>query len=120
MRAWVALSLVAIGCNRPASPTASAGRELYMQHGCASCHGPNGHGDGPIGRTINTPPRDFRNAAAFKNGTGADAIARTIAAGIAEGQQMPPFAHLTEQERLSLAHYVISVRNQSPPTKDTL
>ena len=29
---------------------------------CASCHGEKGHGDGPAGRFLNPPPRDFSDA----------------------------------------------------------
>ena len=34
---------------------AENGRVLYGQF-CASCHGSNGRGDGPVGRVLNPPP----------------------------------------------------------------
>jgi high-affinity iron transporter len=104
-----------VACAKSATPTIDAGRTLYLQNGCASCHGPEGHGDGPIGRTLTPTPRDFRDLSAFKQGTTTDAIARTIAVGVAGGGQMPPFAHLTEAERQSVALYVLSVSRSSPP-----
>ena len=97
---------------RSAVPSAEQGRALYLSNGCATCHGPNGQGDGPIGRTLDPRPRDFRDVAAFKNGTGIASIAQTIATGVAAGGAMPLFAHLTNAERRSLALYVTSLRNQ--------
>jgi cytochrome c553 len=108
-----------------ATASIEAGRDLYAQNGCASCHGREGHGDGPVGKTLETHPRDFRDAAAFKQGTDIESIAHTIATGVISGpgdprapnharhhaQMMPRFDHLSERERRSLALYVISLRN---------
>lgn len=38
--------------------TLASGADLYAQL-CASCHGPTGHGDGPVGATLETPPSDL-------------------------------------------------------------
>jgi copper(I)-binding protein len=102
----------AIALAREDMPTAEEGRRLYRSNGCASCHGPDGNGDGPVGRTLTPPPRDFRDAAAFRNGSDTSAIAQTIATGIPNGGAMPLYAHLTNVERRSLAMYLISLRNQ--------
>lgn len=104
------VSLVAAACASGGS--AGRGRELYAENGCASCHGPVGRGDGPVGKTLTPPPRDFKNDASYRRGTDERSIAATLEVGIAEnGAKMPAFAHLTEHERLSLAAYVISLRN---------
>ena len=89
----------------------AAGRELYFANGCASCHGALGHGDGPVAATLHPRPRDFRDAAAFKLGVDASAIAQAIGGGIPGGGAMPPFPHLSRRERESLARYVISLRS---------
>ena len=128
--------LVALGampaCSRAPEPSAGQGRVLYGQHGCASCHGADGHGDGPVGRTLDPPPRDFADASAFKNGINGTSIARTIATGMTAGgpesetpdaaplhhrHAMPRFDHLSESERRSLALHVISLRH--PTEKGT-
>ena len=115
---------VLVACDRVASPSADAGRELYKQNGCASCHGADGHGDGPVGKTLEIRPRDFRDAAAFKQGADLESVTATIATGVIGGlgtprspnpahhhdQVMPRFDHLSEGERRSLALYVISLR----------
>lgn len=95
-------------------PSRDDGREVYMSNGCATCHGMNGHGDGPVGRTLSPPPRDFRDASAYRNGADAASIAQTIATGLPNGGSMPRFAHLSNSERQSLALYLISIRTSSP------
>ena len=99
-----------------AAATASAdeGRLLYRANGCASCHGRDGHGDGPVGATLQPPPRDFRRADLFRNGNDESSIAQTLATGIPNGGQMPLFAHLSTSERRSLALYLISLRSPTP------
>lgn len=99
------------------TPSIEEGRALYASDGCAACHGVDGHGDGPQARTLAPPPRDFRNAAAFRNGITEDAIAQTLATGIPNGGAMPLFAHLNVRERRSLAQFVISLRTSPSPTR---
>lgn len=112
----VVTAVVLAACSAPERPSVALGRDLYTGNGCASCHGPTGHGDGFIAKTMDMPPRDFRDFSSFKNGTDAPAIAETIRRGIGDATQMPAFGHLTEQERLSLALYVIAVHDSTTST----
>jgi mono/diheme cytochrome c family protein len=106
------LATAAGGC--AGAPSVAEGQQLYRGNGCATCHGPLGRGDGPVGRTLTPPPRDFRDAHPFKNGTSIEAIAQTLEDGLTrDGSQMPRFDHLSARERQSLALFVISIRNQS-------
>jgi high-affinity iron transporter len=89
------------------------GKELYGENGCGTCHGASGHGDGPVAKTLDPPPRDFRDQAAFKNGIDVAEIAETIGTGVPQGGRMPRFSHLTERERRSLALYVVTLREPS-------
>lgn len=90
------------------------GSALYAANGCGTCHGLTGRGDGPIARTLTPPPRDFRDAAAFKNGTDPASVAATIATGLTrDGGQMQSYFHLSDRERYLLARFVISLR-ESP------
>lgn len=125
MAAW----LVGLGpltaCGTRPGASAEEGRDLYRQNGCASCHGPEGQGDGPVSAALGSRPRDFRDVAAFKQGTDVTSIAETIATGVIgdrhgvgqpdhaghHAQSMPRFDHLSESERRSLALYVISLRS---------
>lgn len=115
------LVVFAAGCNRP---SANKGRTLYEENGCASCHGPEGHGDGPLAPNLPAKPIDLHDASLFQRGSSEGAIAETLKEGIAVVHTsptlhhthhqllMPSFAHLTEAERKSIALYVISLRNQ--------
>ncbi|MEQ1871246.1 MAG: c-type cytochrome [Vicinamibacterales bacterium] len=127
LTAWLLATVAVVGCSREPPPSIGAGRDLYRQNGCASCHGAEGHGDGPVGATLETRPRDFRDAAAFKQGADIESVTATIATGVLGGlgdsrspdpvhhhsQVMPRFDHLSERERHSLALYVISLRTAS-------
>jgi mono/diheme cytochrome c family protein len=114
------LAMLATGCARP---SVSQGRTLYRANGCASCHGPDGHGDGPLAPHLPATPIDFRNVSLFKRGATQDDIAETLREGVSQVHTipvlhqthhellMPKFDHLTKTERRSIALYVISLRN---------
>lgn len=92
-------------------------------NGCASCHGPTGHGDGPAAASLPSRPIDFRDASQFKKGADEMAIAQTLAEGVSIDHTMPAlrtthhmlvmpkFDHLTETERRSIALFVIEMRS---------
>lgn len=96
------------------------GRQLYAANGCGTCHGLQGAGDGPIAKTLTPPPRNFRDANAFKNGADPSAIANTIATGLTrDGGQMQSYFHLSDRERYLLARFVISLRESPAPSGST-
>lgn len=99
--------------DRSPEPSVAHGRVLYRTHGCASCHGPEGQGDGRLASTLDPPPRDFRDASSFRTGTDVEGISKTIAAGIPAGGAMPPYPHLSEVERRSLALHILSLLDPS-------
>jgi mono/diheme cytochrome c family protein len=60
------LSLLALAaCGRDAAVDAS-GRDTFLRY-CASCHGPEGRGDGPLAGSLTRPPTDLTQLAK-KNG----------------------------------------------------
>lgn len=89
------------------------GATLYRGNGCAQCHGLVGDGRGPLAATLAPPPRNFRNADAYRNGRDVESIAQTLATGIPAGGAMPLYAHLTRPERLALARYVLALSTRS-------
>ena len=111
----VVVAAISPACGDAPRASAELGRTVYRQNGCASCHGREGHGDGPVSKTLDPKPRDFRDASAFKRGTDSFSIAKTIATGVANGesQGMPSFGHLSAEERRSLALYIIALRERS-------
>jgi mono/diheme cytochrome c family protein/peroxiredoxin len=70
----------------PAADLAGRGRLVYQVY-CASCHGPEGHGDGSSAATLKPPSRDFA-VRPWKFGTTPEAVRRVIADGI-RGTAMP-------------------------------
>ncbi|MCP4873505.1 MAG: cytochrome c [Proteobacteria bacterium] len=69
--------LAAVGCNSRAEPT-PAGQLLYERH-CASCHGADGRGDGPVAVGLTTRPSDLTSIALRNGGKFDDsAVLRTI------------------------------------------
>lgn len=47
------------GLTNPLGAEAAAEGAEVFQTNCATCHGPQGHGDGPAGQTLDPRPRDL-------------------------------------------------------------
>lgn len=121
----VGLTAAWLGCGRaPARDLAgpalapadvAAGKDLYVANGCAVCHGPSGSGDGAVAATMPIKPRDFHDPKAYKNGSGIDTIAQSIATGVGDGPAgMPAYSHLSEQDRRRIATFLVSLQRTSP------
>ncbi|MBS1960286.1 MAG: c-type cytochrome [Bdellovibrionales bacterium] len=78
------------------------GKELYASN-CVVCHGPEGKGDGPGGAALNPHPRNFTQAADWKNGRKPSQIFETLTKGL---NAMPSFSTASTDDRWSLVHYV--------------
>jgi mono/diheme cytochrome c family protein len=94
---------------------ASAG-ELYTAE-CASCHGPEGRGDGEKAAGLNVPDWSRQDRLALLS---AQEIAGLIASG---NGGMPAFGSLDEESRLALVFYLrsltyLNVGSQSPAAPD--
>ena len=53
----VSLFSLGIACARELGPTPE-GHEVYLRY-CASCHGVDGKGNGPVASSLRTPPSDL-------------------------------------------------------------
>jgi mono/diheme cytochrome c family protein len=82
----------------------SRGKVLYAQT-CATCHGPQGKGDGPGGVGLTPKPRNFAEPVAWKNGTRLEDIYKTLDEGI-KGSSMVSYNYLSKKDRMALAHVV--------------
>lgn len=89
-------------------------RALFLEH-CATCHGPEGAGDGVT--ELDRPARSFRDGG-FSYGNTPEAIFRTLTGGI-PGTPMPSFAALDEGARRALAAYVIELGPGLPPPPES-
>ena len=80
-------------------------QDTYAQR-CTPCHGANGKGDGPSGKFLNPPPKDFATAL---NGKGDDWIAKVITQGGPAGglsAAMPPNPGLSDDQLKDLVQYI--------------
>ena len=91
----------------PNAPLMVRGKAVYAQT-CATCHGPEGKGDGPGGTGLAPKPRNFTEKTAWKNGTRLEDIYKTLEEGI-KGSSMVSYNHLTKKDRMALAHVVQSL-----------
>jgi cytochrome c oxidase cbb3-type subunit 2 len=94
----------------PSSPKLLAQGRTVFERNCAPCHGLKGDGQGPAAYLLYPKPRDFL-AARYRlvstwDSAPMDAdIFQTISRGM-PGSAMPSWAHLTEEARWALVHYV--------------
>ena len=85
------------------------GKELYDRQ-CASCHGDSGMGDGLGAYLLRPHPRDFsfgkfRLVSTVNHIPSDDDLFNTITNGMS-GTAMPPWEHLSIDDRTALVHYV--------------
>lgn len=83
------------------------GKVVY-EKSCVLCHGPQGRGDGPVGKTINPPAADFTGAASKKK-TDAELLA-TIETGRPSTAMVGWKGQLSEAEIQDVLAYVKSLR----------
>lgn len=85
------------------TPEAGRGAVIYRRS-CASCHGPNGRGDGPLAQGLDPAPIDFedRGRAIQQSLYG---LYNTITLGV-DGTSMPSFGELPAADRWAVAFYV--------------
>jgi mono/diheme cytochrome c family protein len=115
----------AAAADRPSEPPTAAspvdllaapnelGRELYARH-CAACHGPDGSGQGVAAAFLFPKPRDFR-AGRFRlvstsNNVPSRADLHDVLLRGMPGSSMPPWPHLSQQERDALVTEVMRLR----------
>jgi mono/diheme cytochrome c family protein len=91
----------------PNAALMSRGKALFAQT-CATCHGPEGKGDGPGGAGLNPKPRNFTAATGWKNGTRVEDIYKTLDEGV-KGSSMVSYNYLTKKDRMALVHVVQSL-----------
>lgn len=84
-------------------PDLAKGAKLYSEN-CASCHGANGNGQGPLARGMKPPPIAFIDRERARQRS-LFALYQVIGQGL-DGTAMPSFAQLSDEDRWALAFYV--------------
>jgi cytochrome c oxidase cbb3-type subunit 2 len=83
---------------------------------CASCHGPNGQGDGVVVDELSVRPPDFsRDAWRRANDGSGDVVARIIKFGM-PGTPMAGHEYLSDGDVVALARHVIALHSANPNT----
>ncbi len=88
--------------------------QLFKMY-CANCHGEKGDGAGPLGKTLNPPPRDFTKSE-FKFGGTDEDLFQVISNGAASkggSPMMAPWgAAIPEPDRRALIKYIRSLKKK--------
>ncbi len=80
------------------------GKTLFETQ-CSSCHGAEGKGDGPAGKTLNPPPRNFHQLTGWTNGPEFPKMYKTLQEGIT-ARGMASYSNLSPEERIDLILYI--------------
>jgi len=106
--------------------SAAAGRKVYEETGCISCHGDQGRGDGSSARTLADDsgfplkPADFTQRWTFRGGPTREDIFRTMTTGL-NGTPMPAFGDaLKDDARWAITDYIYSLGDGDEPGYATL
>jgi len=75
----------------------SHGRQLYEQD-CATCHGPQGFGDGPAGKSLEPPPANLVNLGRMPMVSDGYLYWTLAEGGVPVGSAMPPFKEVLKPD----------------------
>ena len=97
------------------APSLQHGQALYAAQ-CASCHGAQGRGDGPLAAQLNPPPVAFsdRDRARARS---LFSLYQTISNGVS-GTSMPAFANLSDDDRWALSFFASTLAFSEQERKD--
>ena len=94
----------------PAAPLDTAAGHALFGSSCASCHGMSGRGDGPMAKSLSTPPPAIGVRAKTPELTPSLAF-NVVSVGV-RGTAMPPFGSLPAQQRWNIINYLYSLRGE--------
>jgi cytochrome c oxidase cbb3-type subunit 3 len=90
------------------------GRSIYLAR-CATCHGPEGRGDGPIAGSLLGPPVGNLSDGKWKHGDKPADVMAVISKGV-QGTRMAGWGELLEPRRLrAVTAYVFYLAKQPVP-----
>ena len=86
---------------------AEKGKPIF-QSKCVSCHGPEGKGDGPVGKALKPPAGDFSSAASKKKSP--EELQAIIEHGVPKTSMVAWKKQLSEAEIQDVLAYVLTLR----------
>ena len=95
------------GLTNPLGAEAAADGESVFQSNCATCHGPQGHGDGPAGQALDPRPR---NLAALQATVGDDFLYWRIHDGVSGTSMVAWKGILTEEQIWQAVAYIRTLK----------
>jgi high-affinity iron transporter len=102
------------GAAKTQAADAAKGAQVFKMY-CETCHGPTGLGDGPVGKTLQPPPRNFQEAK-FKYGDTDQAHFEVITNGAQSkggSPMMAPWgAVIPEADRWALVKFIDSLKKK--------
>src|SRR5215510_7134958 len=96
----------------PQRPPDLATVVVLYQAQCASCHGLQGQGDGPVGANLDPTPSNFHDRQRMDQRSIYD-FYRTMTLGV-QGTAMASFRTLSEDKRWALAFYIHTLASSTP------
>jgi high-affinity iron transporter len=92
-------------------PSRSAGQRLYADNGCATCHAADGSAVTEAAAKLEPKPANFLDAERMATVSPYRAF-HAVSAGV-PGTAMQSYRHLRDEDRWSLAFYVLSLRHET-------
>jgi mono/diheme cytochrome c family protein len=86
---------------------AAKGKPIF-QSKCVSCHGPEGRGDGPVGKALKPPAGDFSSAESKKKSP--EELQKIIENGVPKTSMVAWGKQLNETEVQDVLAYVLTLR----------
>jgi mono/diheme cytochrome c family protein len=104
---------------QPGKDAVGQGRKLFMTY-CASCHGINGAGDGPVAASLKKHPPDLRRLQANNTKFSSDRIRKSIIGDpslpVHGDKEMPVWGWiLTGSDITNLVRYIESIQKPFDP-----
>jgi len=94
----------------PTAPLDTAAGQMLYRGSCASCHGMSGLGDGPMAKSLSTPPLAI--GVRTKTPELTPSLAFNVVSVGVRGTAMLPFGSLPVQQRWNIINYVYSMRGE--------
>lgn len=88
------------------------GKTVYLDYGCAVCHGPNADGKGLSVQKSDPPPTNLTRKNDYRFGSSREQMRLSILNGIKEENSvMPPFKHIDAVELNALLDFLTSIQD---------
>jgi mono/diheme cytochrome c family protein len=110
LEGWLSLSLALVVGAWPSTAAAQSAASVYAQK-CASCHGPNGKGDGPAGQVMVPPPAPFSMALKGKSDDWIGTVIKKGGPAVGMTPQMPPHPNLSSDQVKALIQYIKGLKS---------